>query len=240
MCSHGTNTSRSRRWERVKSPCLVDSGTGDRPGNRREGEHDHGGQDQVRRPPRPVQCQRGTDDEAERDTGKSRGAVDGGEGGRTVLAVVIADQCGHDHHQQCPAHARRAPCRPGSRATQGRGRTCVMPQVIATADTNSDCRRPSRSTMRTPQMPAASEANPKRRAVQRGDDAGEVELLAQLTEHDSDAEPADQQGVPERRGVGEPIPPELVGDDGGSRSPLSFVPVKRRHRRWRNPGNIGP
>ena len=50
--------------------------------------------------------------------------------------------------------------------------------------------------------------------MQRGDHTGEVELLAQLAEHRADAEPADQQGVSERGGIGEPIPPKLAGGRG--------------------------
>ena len=87
----------------------------------------------------------------------------------------------------------------------------VMPQVIAQPrPIRSWVRRPRRSTTRTPQKPGSQRRETERRSVQRGDHAGEMELLAELTEHDSDAEPPDEQRVSERGGVGEPIPPEPV------------------------------
>ena len=94
----------------------------------------------------------------------------------------------------------------------------VMPQAIATADDQQ--RVPAPEPIDDAHTPDAGGQRGKseRRAVQRGDDAGEIELLAQLAEHGADAEPTDEQRIAERRGVGEPIPPELVGDDGGSRS----------------------
>ena len=97
----------------------------------------------------------------------------------------------------------------------GPRQSIVIPALIAAADTSSDWRRPRRSTTRIPQMPAISDANPNVEPCMRRNHTGNMELLAQLAEHGADAEAADQQGVAERRGVGEPIPPEFAGDQWG-------------------------
>ena len=164
--------------------------------------------------------------QAEGDTGEPRRAVDGSEGGRPVFAVVIADQRRHDHHQQRPSHARQrgAGERHGPRRAETEHRDAAGDRHRRRQE-----RLPATEPVHDAHTPDAGGqgGESKRRSVQGCDDAGQVELLAQLTKHDPDAEPADEEGVAEGRGVGEPIPPELVGVDDGRAATYSFVPVKR-------------
>ena len=95
-----------------------------------------------------------------------------------------------------PIPPNAAPARVTGHA--GPTQNMVMPQAMATADTNRDC-RPSEpiDDAHTPDS-GGQRRKPERGAVQRGDDAGEIELLAQLAEHDADAERTDEQRIAER------------------------------------------
>ena len=198
------------------------------PAHRNEDDQAHHREAEVGDPPRPARRDRGTDQQGEGHADRTRHRVDGGERSRPVLAVVVADDAGHQHHQQGPADAahHRAGQRDRPRRTEDEDRDADTDE----ADGDDHCRAPAHPVDRPHAEHAADQqADAERAAVQGGHHPGQAELLAQFAEDDADAEGADEHRIADGRGVGQAVPTEAGGCDlGGGEHRFEFRSGRRR------------